>query len=121
MRCVDADTVSGMPVAEADGLMKAVLFDETETPHFSMRRFTLAADGSVPRHTNTVEHLQYVLAGRYTVGAATDDGDTTRTVSPGDAVFIPAGEPHWYVNDGPSDAQFLCLVPNGDDTPTLRE
>lgn len=121
MRRVDADSVATTPVAAADGLSKAVLFGPSETPNFAMRRFTLAAAGRVPRHTNDVEHLQYVLTGQYTVGAVTGDEETTRRVTPGDALYIQAGETHWYENPGSEPAQFLCLVPNGDDTITLRE
>ena len=121
MRRVDAASVPEAPVPEADGLSKAVLFEAPETPNFAMRRFTLAPEGRVPRHTNEVEHLQYVLRGQYTVGAATDTGDTTEQVTSGDAMFIPAGQPHWYENPATTAAQFLCLVPNGDNTITLHE
>ena len=33
-------------------------------PHFAMRKFSMGAGGGMPRHTNQVEHEQYVLAGR---------------------------------------------------------
>ena len=33
-------------------------------PNFAMRRFVMGEGGGMPRHTNTVEHEQYVLAGR---------------------------------------------------------
>jgi quercetin dioxygenase-like cupin family protein len=66
----------------------------------------------VPKHTNAVEHEQYVLAGEYTVGL--DDEEVT--VSAGDSLFIPAGTVHWYRNEGDEEGAFLCAVPNGDDT-----
>ena len=46
----------------------------------------------MPAHTNTVEHEQYVLAGRATIGIGTE----TREVGRGDIVYIAAGTPHWY-------------------------
>ncbi len=100
-------------VAAADGLRKGVLLDDSDgAPNFAIRRFTLAPDADVPKHTNAVEHEQYVLDGRYTVGI----GDTEHDVSAGDALLIPAGTVHWYRNDTDEEGAFLCVVPNGDDS-----
>jgi quercetin dioxygenase-like cupin family protein len=104
--------VSYEAVDAADGLSKGVLLDERDgAPHFAMRRFTLDAGSEVPRHTNAVEHEQYVLAGEYVVGI----GDEEHVVEPGDALLIPAGVEHWYRNDGDDPGAFICVVPNGDD------
>ncbi|GAA0531957.1 cupin domain-containing protein [Halorubrum ejinorense] len=112
------DEVTAEPVDAAEGLSKAVLIDESDgAPHFAMRRFELAAGAEVPRHTNAVEHEQYVLAGEYVVGI----GDTEHAVSPGDALLIPAGAEHWYRNEGDEAGAFICVVPNGDDTIELVE
>ena len=106
------DEIGYEAVDAADGLRKGVLLDESDgAPHFAMRRFELAPGASVPRHTNAVEHEQYVLAGEYAVGI----GDEVRVVSPGDSLLIPAGVEHWYRNDGEEPGAFLCAVPNGDD------
>ena len=100
-------------VPAAEGMRKGVLVDERDgAPTFALRRFTLDPGATVPKHTNRVEHVQYVLAGEYTVGL----GDAERTVSPGDSLFIPAGVVHWYRNDGDEAGAFLCAVPNGDDS-----
>ncbi len=105
-------------VDAAEGLRKGVLLDESDgAPHFAMRRFELDAGAEVPRHTNAVEHEQYVLAGEYVVGI----GDEERTVSAGDALLIPAGVEHWYRNEGDETGAFICAVPNGDDTIELVE
>ncbi|PHQ44478.1 cupin, partial [Halorubrum sp. C3] len=91
------DDVDYEPVDAAEGLSKGVLLDESDgAPNFAMRRFELAPGAAVPRHTNAVEHEQYVLAGEYVVGI----GDEERPVSPGDALLIPAGVEHWYRNEG---------------------
>ncbi|MWV63564.1 cupin domain-containing protein [Halorubrum sp. JWXQ-INN 858] len=101
------------PVDAASGLRKGVLLDASDgAPTFAIRRFELDPGTEVPRHTNAVEHEQYVLAGEYVVGI----GDETHTVSAGDALLIPAGVEHWYRNDGDAPGAFLCAVPNGDDT-----
>jgi len=109
---VRGDDVDDEPVDAAAGLSKGVLIDERDgAPNFAMRRFVLDPGAEVPRHTNAVEHEQYVLAGEYTVGI---DGEE-RTVAAGDALLIPAGAVHWYRNDGDEPGAFVCVVPNGDD------
>jgi quercetin dioxygenase-like cupin family protein len=114
----DADAVPEEPVDAAEGLSKAVLLDESDgAPHFAIRRFRLDPGASVPRHTNAVEHEQYVLAGEYTVGI---DGEE-HTVEAGDTLLIPAGTVHRYENTSEEPGLFLCVVPNGDDTIDLVE
>lgn len=113
-----AEDVPYESVDAAAGLQKGVLLGPGDgAPNFALRRFTLEAGATVPRHTNAVEHEQYVLTGEYTVGL----GDEEFKVGPGDALLIPAGTVHWYVNDGSAEAAFLCAVPNGDDTIELLE
>jgi len=105
-------------VDAADGLSKGVLLSEGDgAPHFAMRRFTIDPGAEVPKHTNAVEHEQYVLEGEYVVGI---DGEE-RTVSAGDALLIPAGVVHWYRNESDDPGAFICAVPNGDDTIELAE
>ncbi|GAB3685500.1 cupin domain-containing protein [Salinarchaeum chitinilyticum] len=121
------ETIDYEPVDAAAGLAKGVLLDESDgTPTFALRRFTLDAGASVPRHTNEVEHVQYVLAGEYVVGieGTTGEGDLEEgehRVRPGDSLLIPAGTAHWYRNDSEVTAAFLCGVPNGDDAIDLVE
>jgi len=112
----DAADVEATTVGAAEGAEKAVLIGEDEgAPNFALREFTLAAGGSIPKHTNAIEHVQYVLAGSYTVGAGEGDMASERQVTPGDALLIPAGEVHWYRNEGDTPVRFLCTVPHGDD------
>ncbi|WP_058367683.1 cupin domain-containing protein [Haloparvum sedimenti] len=105
-------------VGAADGMGKGVLIGEEHgAPNFALRKFLIEPDGTVPRHTNEVEHVQYVLAGDYVVGI----GDEEHRVGPGDSLLIPAGVEHWYENDGTTRAAFLCTVPHGDDAIELVE
>ncbi|MCP3978854.1 MAG: cupin domain-containing protein [bacterium] len=79
-------------------------------PNFAMRRFIMGEGGGMPRHTNTVEHEQFVLSGR----ARVTIGDNVHEVAAEDVVYIPAGVPHSYeVLEAPF--QFLCMVPNAED------
>lgn len=112
------DEITYDSVSAAEGLRKGVLIDESDgAPHFAMRRFELDIGAEVPRHTNAIEHEQYVLAGEYVVGI----DDEEHAVSAGDALLIPAGVEHWYRNDGDETGAFVCAVPNGDDTIELVE
>lgn len=112
----DAADVEATAVDAAEGAEKAVLIGADEgAPNFALREFTLAAGGSIPKHTNAIEHVQYVLEGTYTVGAGKGEMASERQVSPGDALLIPAGEVHWYRNEGDDPVRFLCSVPHGDD------
>jgi len=95
-------------VAAGSGTERQVLIGEDTGPNFQMRRFIMQPGGGMPRHTNTVEHEQYVLRGRASVGI----DDETYEVSAGDVVFIPAGVPHWYRAADSGPFEFLCMVPN---------
>jgi quercetin dioxygenase-like cupin family protein len=104
-----------MKVEAGEGTTMQVLISSREGPNFALRRFTIKPGGFVPRHTNTVEHEQYVLRGQaaITIGAAKHE------VQAGDAVLIPEGEIHSYQNTGNEPFEFLCIVPNKADQMTL--
>jgi len=103
-----ADDLPIEPVAAGEGTGKQVLIDGVTGPHFQMRRFIMQPGGGMPRHTNEVEHEQFVLKGRARIGI----GGSTYDVQAGDVVFIPAGVPHWYRAGDAEPFEFLCMVPN---------
>ncbi len=79
-------------------------------PNFALRRFIMGSGGGMPRHTNLVEHEQYVLCGRARITV----GDEVHEVAAGNTLYIPAGVPHSYtVLEAPFE--FLCVVPNAAD------
>ncbi len=96
---------------------RQVLISAHEGPHFAMRRFVMEPGGGMPRHTNTVEHEQYVLSGTARIGI----GDEVFEVAKGDVIYIPAEIPHWYQNTGNEPFEFLCIVPNLPDMTTIIE
>lgn len=106
-----ADAAPRLDVAAGTATQTQVLLGEGDgVPNFAMRRFTMGEGGGMPRHTNTVEHEQYVLQGRARVGI----GEDVHEVSGGDVLYIPAGVPHFYeVVESPFE--FLCMVPNAPD------
>ena len=106
-----ADSVERAEVSAGSATQTQVLIDASDgAPNFAMRRFVMGAGGGMPRHTNTVEHEQYVLRGSAWVGI----GDSVHQVGPNDVLYIPAGTPHFYeVVEAPFE--FLCVVPNAAD------
>jgi quercetin dioxygenase-like cupin family protein len=103
--------VEAKKVAAGEQTTIQVLIPATEGPNFAMRRFVMQPGGGMPLHTNTVEHEQYVLAGRARIGI---DGEDF-FVQQGDVVFIPEGVPHYYQNIGDEPFEFLCMIPNKPD------
>jgi len=113
-----AEEIEYETVDAAEGLSKGVLIGEDQSaPNFAVRRFELDAGAEVPKHTNEVEHEQYVLSGEYVVGI----DDEEHEVSVGDSLLIPAETVHWYRNEGDEPGAFICAVPNGDDEIELAE
>lgn len=89
-----------------------VLIGADRAPNFAMRCFTMQPGGSMPAHTNSVEHEQYVLGGSAQVGI----GDQVFELKTGDVLYIPAGVPHWYRTTSEEQPyRFLCVVPNSPD------
>jgi quercetin dioxygenase-like cupin family protein len=108
---VASETIPRSVVAAGSGTFIQVLIGAEKAPNFAMRCFTIEPGGGIPSHTNMVEHEQYVLNGQAEIGIGTQ----VHQVRKGDAVFIPAGVPHWYRAKGDEPFRFLCLVPNHPD------
>jgi quercetin dioxygenase-like cupin family protein len=106
-----ADEVPVKNVAAGrDTSMQVLVGPEEGAPNFVLRRFRMEKGGSIPAHTNEVEHEQYVLRGRANIKI----GDEVHDVRAHDTLYIPAGVPHSYeVIEGPFE--FLCVVPNSPD------
>ncbi|WP_331774792.1 cupin domain-containing protein [Sulfurospirillum sp. 1612] len=99
------------PLESGVGGSMSVLIGNDKAPHFAMRKFIIKQGGSMPLHTNSVEHEQYVLNG----SAKVVIGDEESIAKKDDVLFIPAGVAHSYDVIGDEDYEFLCLVPNMED------
>jgi Uncharacterized conserved protein, contains double-stranded beta-helix domain len=97
------------PVERAVNAYMQWLIDRRDgAPNFELRKFTISPKGLIPPHMHPdIEHIQYVLKGSYRVRL----GDREVAVKEGDALLIPAGTVHSYMNDGDTDAEFLCIIP----------
>ena len=109
------DSITAETVQSGVGVTKKVLISHEEAPNFAMRCFEIQPGGSMPNHTNQVEHEQFVLSGSAKIGI----GEEIVAVKKDDIVFIPADVPHWYRNSGDEPFIFLCLVPNKPDVTTI--
>ena len=112
-----ANEIAGEPVKGARDTVRQVLIGPDEGPNFALRRFIMQPGGGMPRHTNSVEHEQYVLRGRALITL----GDDQFEVGADDVVFIPAGVPHSYQTIGEEPFEFLCVIPNLPDEPRVLE
>jgi quercetin dioxygenase-like cupin family protein len=108
MGVIESGSVPAERVPAGSGTLRQVLIGADEGPNFQMRRFIMKPGGGMPRHTNTVEHEQYVLRGCARIAM----GDEEFEVKAGDVVFIPGGVPHSYRATGDEPFEFLCIVPN---------
>ncbi len=103
-------------VTAGKGTSMQVLIGSEEAPNFAFRKFVMEPQGGMPKHTNLIEHEQYVLKGSGVIEIA----DKAFEVSAGDAVYIPGGVSHSYKagNDG---FEFICVVPNKQDKIEILE
>ena len=111
----NVDAVQKEKVGAGLKTFKQVLIGPDEAPDFAMRRFIIEPGGEMPKHTNSVEHEQYVLNGMAEIGI----GDEIFKVKTNDVVYIPAEIPHWYKVVGDDPFEFLCVVPNKSDVMKL--
>lgn len=112
-----SDEIERSEVKDGVGVTRRVLISPSEAPNMAMRIFTIQPGGRLPLHTNLVEHEQFVLSGQARIAI----GNDTIDVKKGDAVYIPAGEPHYYINTGSEPFEFLCMVPNKEDEIKMLE
>lgn len=97
-------------ITAGQGTCMQVLISGDEAPNFAFRKFVMGPEGSMPKHSNVVEHEQYVLSG----SAVLEIDEQTFEVYAGDAVYIPGMVAHAY-KAGKEGFEFICVVPNKED------
>ena len=117
MKVRKLQTIPAQNVTAGDRTSFQVLLGPDEVPNFAMRKFTMLPGGSMPMHTNSVEHEQYVLNGTAEVVIDCE----AYKVESNDILYIPAGKPHSYKNIGTDNFEFLCMVPNNEDIIRITE
>jgi len=110
MYCKASKAYTRMDIPMTVGATIARLSPEEEQD-FLVRRIRLEAGGSMPNHTNKIQHQQFVLSGEAKVGI----GEEVYHAKAGDFLYIPAGIPHYYEASYGSDYEFLCMITTEDD------
>ena len=85
-----------------------LLTPEDGAPNFTMRKFTVEKGGYTFYHEHDFEHEVYILEGQGVARKVDDEIE----IKAGDAILVPAGEVHQFVNRGDGKFVFLCLIPN---------
>lgn len=92
------------PPGHVRGYSRYLVGPEHGSAYFDFRTSRYPTGGRVDRHVHTVaEQVYYFISG---AGRA-ECGDETRTVGPGDVMFVPAGVPHSLTASSDED---LCMV-----------
>ena len=87
--------------------MRMLIGPDDRASNFHMRHFAIEPGGNTPHHQHDYEHEVLILQG---VGVVkSDQGD--RPFKKNDAIFIPAGEMHQFLNTGDRPCEFICLIP----------
>lgn len=82
-----------------------------EDKDFIVRKVSLEEGGSMPNHTNEIQHQQFVLKGEAKVVI----GDEEYRAKEGDFLYIPAGITHYYEACYNQPYEFLCMITTKED------
>jgi quercetin dioxygenase-like cupin family protein len=110
MYCNDSETYEKQDIPKTVNAQIAVLSPKDEQD-FLVRKIKLTNGGSMPNHTNEIQHQQYVLSGEAKVVV----GSKTYHAKAGDFIYIPAGVEHKYEACYDSDYEFLCMITTKED------
>jgi quercetin dioxygenase-like cupin family protein len=99
-------------VEGAVGVRKGSLITEGDgAPTVALRLFEIEPGGHTPWHAHDWEHVVYVVDGSGTLKTEDGDADFER----GDALLVPPGAEHNFINRGEGRLSFLCIVPHKGD------
>ena len=110
MYCKNSDKFTKNDVPKTQKAKIAVL-TPSDDKDFIVRKIKIEAGGSMPNHTNIIQHQQYVLEGEAKVVV----GDDVYHAKKGDFIYIPAGIKHYYEACYESDYEFLCMINTKED------
>jgi mannose-6-phosphate isomerase-like protein (cupin superfamily) len=99
------------PVWQA-GFARTVYIGEGGAPpgRYRMDMVHLPKGVAISGYARPVEDAYFVLDGCITVGWEERGGAVEERLGPKDAIFNPAGQVHYFRNDGVADAEFMMLV-----------
>jgi mannose-6-phosphate isomerase-like protein (cupin superfamily) len=100
------------PVWEKAGFARMAYVGEGGAPaaSYSMDMIQLPRGVAIKPYTREVEDVYFVLEGAITVGWEQDGEIVEKRLGERDLIFNPAGRPHYFRNDGATDAQFTMVM-----------
>lgn len=112
--CINSDTIEKNDIPKTQKAQIAVLTPSVDKD-FLVRKIKLTSGGSMPNHTNKIQHQQYVLKGEAKVVIGNEEFHAKE----GDFLYIPAGINHYYEACYGSDYEFLCMITTKEDEITM--
>ena len=99
------------PVWQA-GFARTAYIGEGGAPpgRYRMDMVHLPKGAGIRGYTRPVEDAYFALKGCITVGWEEDGHSVEERLGPKDVIFNPAGQVHYFRNDGVADAEFMMLV-----------
>ena len=110
MHCKSSDDFNRNDIPKTQKATIAVLTPK-EDKDFIVRKISIKAGGSMPNHTNLIQHQQYVLEGEAKVVV----GEDVYHAKKGDFIYIPEGINHYYEACYDKEYEFLCMIPTKED------
>ncbi len=111
MYCKSSDDYTKKPVPKTQKATIAVL-SPSDDKDFIVRKISIKSGGTMPNHTNKIQHQQYVLEGEAKVVV----GDEIYHAKKGDFIYIPAGINHYYEACYSKGYEFLCMINTREDS-----
>ena len=99
------------PVSDA-GFARFTYIGEGGAPpgQYRMDMIRLPKGAAIQSYARPVEDAYFVLEGCVTVGWEEAGRSAEERLGPKDLIFNPAGQAHYFRNDGVADAEFMLLV-----------
>jgi len=110
MYCKNSEEFPKNDVPKTQKAQIAILTPK-EDKDFIVRKILIKAGGSMPNHTNEIQHQQYVLSGEAKVVV----GENEYHAKSGDFIYIPAGINHYYEACYGKEYEFLCMITTKED------
>jgi mannose-6-phosphate isomerase-like protein (cupin superfamily) len=93
-------------VAHRGGIARMVLTSEFLRSMEFFAWAVLPAGNTIEEHVDEVEEIYFIIHG----GGLMRVGDEEKEVKGGDAIWIPAGEPHRLINNRQENTFFVCVA-----------
>ncbi len=93
-------------IAHRGGVARMVLTSQFLRSMEFLAWAVLPAGNTIEEHVDEVEEIYFVLSGTGMMKV----GDEEKEVKAGDAIWLPAGEPHRLINTGKETMQWICVA-----------